>query len=601
MHAQLCLSRAILHNQAILFIDSPFSFDKKSNIGTQIVHATELIKRIPVPAPSQKKLAFCTGNKVQRVVEWANMLRPTQIEKTSSLLYTALPQVNDLITPAQSRLEMLEHLRPYVQHTLDGLSKHFLHSPLALTNEAKKSAIVAQALQKHMVDGYILCIKDLLKNKKLKAGDSTLALCIHRAITGIGLLFLRSYQIYTNPPKNLWLALHTLFRVADMNELLDQKVTDPVQRIAKLSSIQDVYLSTALLFSARPHQLSQNDIAALYPTLREWATFIRFQLELSDNPDNFYCINLDSDFGPLYKTRIEEAHDNDLIIELDYRPLLSQLTKQRGETRDQNEAVEDMGAASIELPKEINSSLLDHLLEVWSNIAQRKQDRRPIEVTADMCVGLADCHYYLSGGQEFSDFVRSTSSTGEADNTLSRGFTPKDSFTEDESVIDQPINRVVINNVSQGGYSVTWNSSNPIKVESGNVVGLREFGRRVWVLGIVRWIRQRAQSTQLGIQIISDKASPYGIAQAYDMGGYSDYMRAIYLPQTQFSEFPPSLLVSTAPLQAKSKVRIIDGDNEYPAKLDQKLFGTTSVQRLGFHDLEGKTPASPKKSSFSNW
>ena len=563
------------------------------------MQALELINRIPSPQQTEKKLAFCRGNKVQRVIEWANLLRPTQIEKTSSLLYAALPEINRLITSAESRLEMLEHLRPYVQHTLNGLTKHYLHTPIALSKDAQKSAIVSQALQKHMVDGYILCIKELLASKKRKGKEDNLALCLHRAITGLGLLFLRGYQIYTQTPKNLWLAMHTLFRVADMHELLDTKITDDTQRTTKLSSIQEVYMSAILLFSARPHQLNQNDIRAIYDVLGEWASLVKFELGLSEDPDNFYCVNLDSDFGPLYKTRIDEL--DALIIELDLRPLLSQLNKQRGESRTKTETVEDIGAPSIELPKEITAPILEHLVEVWSNIAQRKQERRAIQVTADMCVGLADCHYYLSGGQDFSDFVRSTSPNNQVENAQSSGFTPRDSFAEEEQGFDMPINRVEIQNVSQGGYCVMWNSSNPIKVESGNVIGLREFGKRVWSLGIVRWIRQRKQNSQLGIQIISDKALPYGVAQAYDMGGYSDYMRALYLPQTQFSEFPPSLLVSSAPLQAMDKVRIIDGDTEYPAKLDNKLFSTTSVQRFSFHDLEGRTPKPAQKSSFSDW
>ena len=406
------------------------------------MQALELINRITLPQQSEKKLSFCASNKAQRVAEWASMLRPTQIERTSSLLYQALPEINRLITSAQSRLEMLEHLRPYVQHTLNGLSKFYLHSPLALEGEAQKSAIVSQALQKHMVDGYILCAASLLGNKKLKAGDETLALCLHRAITGLGLVFSRSYQIYAQAPKGLWLAMHSLFRIADLYELLDTKVTDDVQRTTKLSSVQDAYVRTLLMSSARPHQLNQNDIAAVYEVFGEWSSFIRFNLGLTDDPNNFYCVDLDGDFGPLYKARLGQDAENHLVIELDFRPLLSQLTKQRSEGKAKSESIEDIGASSIELPKQITPPILEHLLEAWSNIAQRKQDRRPVQVTADMCVGLADCHYYLAGGQAFSDFVTSTASASHIENTMSHGFTPRDSFSE-EAQVEGPLSRVI--------------------------------------------------------------------------------------------------------------------------------------------------------------
>jgi len=566
------------------------------------VQAAELIRTISLPEQNRKKLSFCASNKTQRVIDWANLLRPTQIEKTGTQLYSALPEINALLTSADARLDMLEHLRPFVQHSLNGLSKHYLHVPLSLTHDAQKSAIISQALQKQMVDGYILCARDLLANKKLKPGDPKLALCLHRAMTGLGLLFLRTYQIYAQVPKGLWHSLHTLFRIADLNELLDSKLSDEAQKTTKLSSIQEVYLKTILMASARTHQLNQNDISALYEAFGEWSKFIRFDLDLSDDPDKFYCVDLASDDGPVYKTRLNVETGDSLIIELDLSALLSQLTKQRGEHKINNEAVEDIGAPSIELPKDITPAILEHILEAWGNISQRKQERRQMQATADLCVGLSACHYYISGGQDFSDFLRSTGSgSGELENALSRGFTPADQFSDGLDDQERPINRVEIQNVSQGGYCISWNSNHPIKVESGSVIGVREFGKRVWAIGVVRWIRQKKNSSQMGIQLISDRAQPYAIAQAYDIGGYSDYMRALYLPQTQFSDYPPSLLVSTAPLQSSDKVRIQDGDNEYAGKLDDKLFGTTSVQRFSFHDLEGRIKQTKSQSSFSEW
>ena len=88
--------------------------------GTNTVQANELIGAILTPPQNQKKLAFCAGNKKQAVVNWSHLLSPTQVEKTSLMLYEALPEIPRLLTPTQSRLDMLELLRPFVQHAASG-------------------------------------------------------------------------------------------------------------------------------------------------------------------------------------------------------------------------------------------------------------------------------------------------------------------------------------------------------------------------------------------------------------------------------------------------------------------------------------------------
>ena len=555
----------------------------------------ELIQTIPTPKPSLKKLSFCDSNKPQRVIEWASLLRPTQIEVTSSMLYKALPELNQLITSSQARFQMLEALRPYVQNAIAGLSKSFLHKPISLPPDAQKSAVIAQALQKHMVDGYILVVKAAVESKKNKStADTMFSTSLHRAMTGIGLLFMRSYQIYTQPTKGLWQILHGLFQISDHFELLDSRVKDETQRLAKISSVESAYLRISLLASARPHQLGQNDISIIYHTFGEWAEQLRFSVDLSSDPDCFFYLNLERDCGPLYKSRVTDEERQQLLVELNYKTLLNQIAKQS------RESIEETGSSTIKVSREISASLLSHVLETWGNVAQRKQERRQAQMTADICVGLTDCHYYVCNGQNFDTFIRNASSPQDIENTATGGFTPRDAFATTQE-FDRPVNRVEVNNISQSGYCLLWKSSTPMRVESGDLVTIREFGKRVWTIGVVRWIRQKKNASQLGVQILSDKAQPFGIAQTYDMGGYSDYMRALYLPQSQFSEDPPTLITSSAPFQPHDRVKILDGDKTITAKLDERLFSTGPIQQFSFHIIETSETTTAKKSTGRNW
>lgn len=536
-----------------------------------------LINKINLPEQELKKLSFCSSAKATRVADWANLLRPTQFQQTSALLYQALPEVNKLKTSAQNRFEILEVLRPYVQSTILGLSKSFLQQPIALPPEAQKCAIIAQALQKHMIDGYCLVVRESLNIKRLKPTEEKyLATALHRAISGIGLVFIRSYQIYAQAPRGLWLSLHTLFRIADSMELTETRIADEVQRHVKVSSIQSAYLQTILLASARPHQLNQNDVRAVYDAFAEWAEYVRFDIDLSDDPDNFYYVNLDFDSGPLYKSRRTAEEESDLKIELKLSALVGQLAKQTGD------ALEDLGANALKVPKDINKSVLKHLLSAWGNIAQRKQERRPIQATADVCVGLSDCHMLLCNGLSFEEFLRSANNQNDIPNSASSGFTPRDAFSNADDRSDKPLMRVEVQNVSQGGYCLLWKSDTPFKVQSGDIIGVKEFGKRSWIVGVVRWIRQKKQASQLGVQILSDKVLPYGVAQNYDMGGYSDFMRALYIPASHFSDTPESLVTASAPFQPMDRIKILDGDDIFEAKLNEQLFATGSIQQLSF-------------------
>lgn len=557
-----------------------------------------LINQIPLPKQELKKLSFCSSNKVSRVAEWANYLRPTQFQQTSALLYQALPEINKLKASAQNRFEILEILRPYVQSTIVGLSKQFLHQPIALPTEAQKSVIIAQALQKHMIDGYLIVIRDAISTKKAKPAELVFfAAALHRAITGIGLVFLRSYQIYAQAPRGLWLSMHSLFRIADQYDLLDTRIADDNQAMVKVSTIQSAYLQTALLASARPHQLSQNDVRAIYDVFAEWAEYVRFELDLSDDPDCFYYVNLDKDSGPLYKSRCAEDEVSNLKIELKLNVLLGQLAKQTGD------AIEEVGASVLKVPKEITKPVLHHLLDAWGNIAQRKQERRSTQITAELCIGLSDCHYYLSNGVNFENFTNIDSRGSAIPNSSSSGFTPKDVFDSDNGADSDmpPITRVEVQNTSQGGYCLLWKSTTPLKVQSGDVVSVKELGKRSWVIGVVRWIRQKKQSSQLGVQVLAEKVQPYAVAQNYDMGGYSDYMRALYIPASPFTDSPECLIIPSAPFQPMDRVKVLDGDDVFEAKLDEQLFATRNVQQLSFRRISGAKQTNRDNGSKSSW
>lgn len=559
------------------------------------MQATELIQNIELPARDLKKLKFCESAKLNRVDEWLSHLRATQAMQTSSALYEALPEVVRLNCNPQVRFEILEHMRPYAQNCIEALSKFFLNQPISLPEEAQKAAIVAQSLQKSMIQGYVSVIADVLLDKRQKqVREDFFGTALHRAVTGYSLLFLRSYQIYSQTPKGMWLALHSLFQIADQYDLLDKGIKDPLIQKPPLSSIQSVYMRSVLMSTARVSQLKQKDIGALYRAFCDWSSLVRFQLGTSDAKESFYCINLLRDTAPFYKSRLNAEEASELVIELDFGPLLSQLTKQ---TRD---AVQELsGTTTVVVSKEVSVAALRHVIDTLGNTALRRQERRSIQSAADMCVGLADCHYFLCGGQNFDQFVSAQNRSGGVEDTFLSGLTPRDSFGDERD--ERPQHRISIQNVSQGGYCISW-EGHAIKVEAGDIIGLKEFGKKFWSVGIVRWIRQKRNGSQLGVQILSEKTQAAAVAQNYDMGGYSDFMRALYLPASRLLDISASLVTASIPFQEFDKVKLIAEGIKLTVKLDNRILSVGNIQQFSFHSLdEQSAERSSSSQSSGDW
>jgi hypothetical protein len=541
------------------------------------VQALEFIQNIELPEPNLKRLTFCDSAKPQRVEEWASNLRATRVLTTSSYLYEALPEVSRLKCSAQTRVEILEILRPYAQHCIETLSKSFLNQPISLPEDAKKAAIVAQSLQKSMIDGYIQAVKSCLIEKRQKQTSSPyFALSLHRAITGYGLLFYRSYQIYSQAPKGLWLALHSLFKIADSFELLDTQHRDPIQLRPVQTSIQIAYMRIILMATSRVNQLNQKDIGALYQAFAEWASPVNFRLGISDVNESFYCVNLNKDFGAQYKSRIGDSEQDDLIIELDFAPLLLQIGKQ---TKDHHGGFAN--EKSIGVPRNVSKAALAHVIDTLSNAALRRQERRPTQSTAEICIGLTDAHAYLSNGISFDEQIAELSRDSAIQDTLSSGFTPRSSHDK-EAPIDHHKYRISVQNVSQGGYCLLWEGDSSLKIESGELIGLKEFGHKSWSIGVVRWIRQRRAGSQLGILLLSDRCKSAAIAQMYDMGGYADYVRALYIPRSKIYDEPETILCPNIPFDELDKVKLILDKEVLNAKLEKRLLNAGSIQRLSF-------------------
>lgn len=563
-----------------------------------------LLERLKLPPQDLTQLSFCGGSKPSKVRDWVESLPVMRISYVCSLLYQSLPEIARLKVAPEQRLEMLEYLRPAVHQAIQGLSNQFLNQPLILPDAARKAATVAQALQKHMANGYLVTSRDLvLKTKTGPEVGESMARAIHRGLTGLGLLLLRSYQLYLPVPERLWQELHSLYLLAEQLQLHRQPVPDSLPHHTGLHTIERSYLRLLLLASAHPNQLRQEEVSATYNALEELAPLAQLTLhQQEDQRGQLFVVDLESNQGPLYRARLSsEARE---IRELDTSQLVARLIMEASETSSRGTG----GRNSYGLL----APLTEHLINSWNLLAQRSFERQQGGGQLEVTVGLSNLHFHLADQQPFKLFLDKASVTQSEDADLfaklTRANKTKSQLDDDpwgnafdvggsplagsdlpslniernirqrqqsEYQGEHPTYLLPIVDISAGGYRLEWRERIPSQVKAGELLGIREEGRRKWSLAVVRWVQQTKGATLLGLQTIAPQASPMGAAIVYKTGGYSEYLRALQVPALKALNQPATLITNAVSFQEYCKVRLFKPSDD---QSDHKRFSETTIQ-----------------------
>lgn len=591
---------------------------------TKLQPIKQLLQQLNVPAQDLAQLSFCDGTRDSSVKAWVRSLPLTQVQFVSGLLYQALPDVSRFQTTPGNRIQILETLRNPTLQSIEGLTQNFLNQPLILPDPAVKTATIAQALQKHMVSGYLVAIRDL--SNQSNANTDLLTLAIHRAITGIGLLLLRYYQLYVPISGQLWTELHSLYQLALQFELTDNTVIDDYPHLQHCNTISLTYVRTLLLACARPNQLRQDEIFSTFEALNELTLLAHLQDTQTGNHDNLFAVALNTNRPPLYRSRFSDE-ENILLLELNTAQICKKLSEIA--TTSSTDSSEN---SALRNELRLTSSLTLHLIQAWNVLAQRSFDRQQTQGTLDVAVGLSNIHFHLSGKMNFSHFLnRSTgvqhieganaifqkrgvklkdtkpekskddpwddafdiSGTPLAGRTIATGnieFAIKKA-EEDEFKDAYPIYHVPLIDTSPGGYCIEWRDEIPNQVKAGELLGLRDPLRNRWSLGVVRWANQTKGATQLGIQILSTQVTPLGVAIIHKTGDSSEFLRALGIPPLKAINQAATLITNAVSFREYSKARIFQRKNNEPdgdqhnIQLTRRLFATGAFSQFTYREL----------------
>lgn len=558
-----------------------------------------------VPTPTKQGLTFCDATP-RDLKRWIAGLPKANIGETARQLYQALIELNQLLTPSDNRLQLLELLRPEVYFVCQHLERHFLNQAIVLDERPRKVANLCQALQNHLAIGYKLIISRLAAQPN-RERNALLGTALQRAVHSLNGPLIRTSQLYCPVPEGLWLELHQIYLIARRHELHKVVIRDPLARHTQGLSVEQGYIVALLIGCSRCNQMRQSAIARLAEALEAWSPLVN--LQAGSQPSSIFAVAPQLDGPPRY-TSLFQPSELQGALGIDPTPLVDAI-------KGHLELLpEERARSRLQVPDGFTIDMLQHAAAAWGDISERTFQRTQGTGSMTLCIGMSALNYYLANGRVFSEILKQQIDTaasfkprgGEPDvwanapdarrNEWENGLSfeeieypkPADELEAQGSGGESfPTFQLSIVNHSPGGYCLSWPKEVPTQLQAGEILGIRDNPQQGWSVAVVRWIRQvRGGGTQMGIELIAPHAQSCGLQLVRKAEQNSQYLRALLLPEIAAISRPATLITPRLPFQEGSKVLININGKERRAVLSQKQLSTGSFSQFEYHDLEQK-------------
>nr|WP_315446757.1 molecular chaperone [uncultured Pseudomonas sp.] len=572
---------------------------------------------LSAPTPTQSRLSFCDATP-RDLKRWIAGLPKANIGETARQLYQGLGELNQLLTPSDNRLQLLELLRPEVYFVCQHLERHFLHQAIMLDERSRKISNLCQTLQSQLAIGYKQILLRIAP-KYSKDRAALISLALQRAAHALKGQLVRATQLYSSPPEHLWFELHQLYRLACELQLHQRRVHDDLASLTTELSLEQTYIATLLLGSARCNQLRQNQIARLAEVLEPWSALLKLRPGSPD--DGLFAISADIDVGPRYRSMFRSEQKPGLLG-FDPQPLVNAI---------EAHLLRQDTSTPLPIPTGLSFDTLQHLHATWGQTAERSFQRTMGQGTLTVCVGMSALHFYLGGERTFSELLKhpgaraanfsSVVAKGEKDSwsqafdaapqSQADEFLPYeeiqyDHLVEDENSTDNtphyPTYALPVINHSPGGYCLGWPKEVPAELQAGEILGIQDSASLGWSIAVIRWIRQvRGGGTQMGIELVAPHAQPCGLQLVRSRDDHSHYLRGLLLPEISAIDLPATLLAPRLPFQEGNKVLINTHGEEHRAGLDRRVASTHSFNQFAYRSLEAAQNGGSEEDFDSLW
>lgn len=546
----------------------------------QHLSSATLIARLGLPPEDFPALTFCPTS-LEGLESFLADLPRTNIAEVLNLLYRAIPQVAGLKLDPAAKMAMLDLLRPEIFEYSGRLT-----TKLALNEKNTRQVSLSLALLKNLAMGYKSVAVALVSAGPQQ--NQPLALSLNAAITVLSKMLIICWQCFFNPPRNLWLELHSLYLLARHRDI--ESLTPLSSQTIAIPALSPrvPYLKIVLAAAADPARFTPQDLKLLLLFLDHSAHLATIA---DTDPPGLFTIDPDRDQGPILTTKLNRAKPG--YLHLHSQELAQYLRQYRG----------DVGMVSLP-PR-----LIRQVSRYWSMDVVREDEHVEDGAPVSAIFGLNRLHRLLTktrnieeyvGKSQLVSFNRHKHETGqESDAWQDTPDSPERQhgtwLRPSQSNPDEPITFVsqreklevepqpeysaVRTNLSRRGACIEL-SSPPDNLTPGELVGIKASDANQWRIGIVRWTRITPRLSRLvGIEFITKNIAPCAVALSRESGLTSAYFPGLML---QNSDKSRELLLPSMPFTEHAQVTILTTKAKGSAMLVQSIESTfhLSIFRL---------------------
>ncbi|MCO7223074.1 hypothetical protein [Pleionea sp. CnH1-48] len=393
-------------------------------------------------------------------------------------------------------------------------------------------------LTREMAFAHKILVNGELKRRRLWGKNKALIRSINLALHYLGILLIEHYESYTPIPVYLWRECNSLYYYSQEKRIEDFTIFDDVMKYHCLPTIEQTYARICLMSVSNPYHLSQGEHWQMFRYLRDWVKMAEFSDDGDDHqPNRCFIVQLNSQLKPDYSSEFEgDINDefirfmltHDLVLQINYH--LDSLNA------NQHPPMGFHKGTSVPSAR----SLLEHMLEHWSQKAERKGRRYPILTKLDAIWGLQPIYSLLVKHQQD---IESTHWDGSQIEELLQGEHNVPLAWE-------------ASNVSDGGIGLTTHKNIAHLLKVGDLVIIREYIDKKpsyhWRVAICRWLFGDENSgTRAGLEFITGYLNPVRLFNQASKSVKSKGQAALILKHRQEDgdNAAPSLIASRGSYQ----------------------------------------------------
>lgn len=533
---------------------------------------------------------------IPAIESWRSNLKMADTSEVTNNILTMLKDLNTSNIEPNNRFQILEIIRPITLTIMQSVKKSYTNRTQPLSTKKQEIINLTKSLLNEVLIGYKITV--------IGNSPESLPNAIYRCFKYSNHILSICYDLYTQPPENIWKEIHSLYRYAEDCNISKNTITIELAEKNKTFTVISPYKLSLFLAATNPYQWRQVELELLFKYADLWEEFITIRpfkdKDLSSDSIGIFLIPTEEDQGPV-PTNSKNANPgkNQLVIDLS---LLIEYLKKN--------TISNIEVSENEMAKFSLQKLVYYLLHGH----QRKLVRFNILGQVAAAFGFLSTHYHINKKITFKpDSVGSEESTDNNEEFQLTADTMLDEFalgntknnTESEFKADTFLYKCNLVNIHGEGAGIKFKNISFPPIQPGELVAMTiatseedDLNETHWNIGTVRWLKHdQDNNLTAGVQILA----PFAIASAVQLlkkdGSPSGYFQRALLFQDEAKD-TYNLITPVMQFESGKKVKVYSYYHKdfVETELKTQVESTSNFKRFVIN-IKLKDPATINKSS----